>query len=86
MPSRPLPQANIGYRLWPADTWLLTQKQKVYKNMTHGSTLASVVRYIKTPDGIEKVASEEWPIIPAEKAKSQPQATFSKKGDSESCV
>ncbi|KAL6788523.1 hypothetical protein J3E68DRAFT_444266 [Trichoderma sp. SZMC 28012] len=52
-----------------------------------GSTLVSLVRYsIDTPDGTEKVISEEWPIVPTEKANWHPQAPFSTKGDSGSCV
>ncbi|UKZ77374.1 hypothetical protein TrVFT333_005094 [Trichoderma virens FT-333] len=51
-----------------------------------GSTLVSLVRHDDTPDGTTKTMSEEWPIISVEKANWQPQAAFSMKGDSGSCV
>ncbi|KAL7787604.1 hypothetical protein V8C43DRAFT_323961 [Trichoderma afarasin] len=52
-----------------------------------GSTLVSLVRYsIDIPDGTEKAISEEWPIVPTEKNNWHPQAPFSTKGDSGSCV
>ncbi|KAL7951501.1 hypothetical protein V8C42DRAFT_304258 [Trichoderma barbatum] len=50
------------------------------------STLVSLVRYFATPDGITETISEEWAIVPVERANWRPQAAFSVLGDSGSCI
>ncbi|KAL7907898.1 hypothetical protein GGI35DRAFT_486864 [Trichoderma velutinum] len=51
-----------------------------------GNTLMSLVRYTAMPEGITGSISEEWAILPIENDGDLPQAAFSAKGDSGSCV